>query len=87
MKPIKKLHTIYHTLHFADLMSLKDIGTSHMSGFSLLSFYRMVTIVICPYPVPALHILFGPDLVSVEVGVGVIDLCVHNISCTGVWIF
>ena len=60
-----------------------------MSGFSLLSFYRMVTctIVFCPYPVPPLHIVFGPDLISVEVGGGVIVLCVHNISCTGLQIF
>ena len=47
----------------------------------------MVTILIMSLPVPALHIVFGPDLVSAEVGVGVIVLCVHNVSCTGVWIF
>ena len=30
----------------------------------------------CPYPVPALHIVFGLELVSVKVGVDVIVLCV-----------
>ena len=30
----------------------------------------------CPYPVPALHIVSCLELVSVKVGVGVIVLCV-----------
>ena len=47
----------------------------------------MVTIVIMSLPVPDLHIVFGLDLVSVEVGVGVIVLCIRSISCTCVWIF
>ena len=59
-----------------------------MPGFNLLSFFwRMVTIVIMFFPIPPLHIVFGPDLVSTEVVVGVKVLCVHNISCTGVSIF
>ena len=79
-KPIQKLHTLYHTLHFADLMPLENIDTCLVSVCYL--FYHMVTMVFSLYPVPALHIVFGPDLNSVEVDVGVIVLCVHNISCT-----
>ena len=58
MKPIQKLHTINHTLHFGDLMPLEKIVRhfKHVGFQFVIFFYRMVTIVIMF--LPHLYILY-----------------------------